>query len=99
MVRSETALAFFFVEGNLSLLDIGCNDAVIIFYKIIFYRKTLGLLIIFGIRLKFQIVEHLLREDLAQSLESNCNRSTLHINSFTNFTEDKRVLDKKNVGQ
>ncbi|SVB10159.1 uncharacterized protein METZ01_LOCUS163013, partial [marine metagenome] len=31
MVRSETALAFYFVEGNLSLVDTGRNYAVIIF--------------------------------------------------------------------
>jgi hypothetical protein len=31
VVLSETALVFFFVEGNLSLVDTGRNYAVIIF--------------------------------------------------------------------
>ena len=41
MVRSETALAFFFVEGNLSLLDIGRNYAVIIFWQNYILQKDI----------------------------------------------------------
>ena len=33
MGHSETALVFFFVEGNLSLVDTGRNYAVIIFWQ------------------------------------------------------------------
>ena len=33
VVLSETALVFFFVEGNLSLVDTGRNYAVIIFWQ------------------------------------------------------------------
>ena len=41
VVLSETALVFFFVEGNLSLVDTGRNYAVIIFWQNYILQKNI----------------------------------------------------------